>query len=143
VPRSPTRSSHCRPCGNRLRSLDLDDDDPDDDAEALEPPLLPVPVTLAPYVAWTPHVLPDPHGASQADLIAGLVEIVSAEGPIVGRRAYELYVRAAGGHRVHPSRRRSAEQIIGIAGMGALGKRHLTSATIGSRVGRGALHRFL
>ncbi|GIU88473.1 MAG: hypothetical protein KatS3mg009_2988 [Acidimicrobiia bacterium] len=63
-------------------------------------PKMPVSARLAPYVAWTAHPLPDPNSASQKELIAGLAEIVAVEGPIVARRAYELYVRAAGGQRV-------------------------------------------
>jgi very-short-patch-repair endonuclease len=55
---------------------------------------------LEPFVAWQPRRLPDPHTARLADLIGGLREIVAAEGPIVARRAYELYIRSTGGQRV-------------------------------------------
>src|SRR5581483_8293285 len=55
---------------------------------------------IVPFVAWASHPLPDPHTARLAELIGGLREIVAAEGPIVARRAYELYVRSTGGQRV-------------------------------------------
>jgi very-short-patch-repair endonuclease len=55
---------------------------------------------LAPHRAWPPHRVPDVHSASQWDLIEGIVDIVTGEGPVVTVRVYELYLRASGGHRV-------------------------------------------
>lgn len=40
------------------------------------------------------------HSASQWDLIKGIVDIVTGEGPVVTVRVYELYLRASGGRRV-------------------------------------------
>jgi very-short-patch-repair endonuclease len=57
-------------------------------------------VALPPYRAWTPHTLPHPDVTPLPVVIAGLQEIVAAEGPIHAGRAYRLYNRAAGGHRV-------------------------------------------
>jgi hypothetical protein len=47
-----------------------------------------------------PHAVPDPHSASLQELMEGLIEIVAAEGPIICRRAYLLYNRAAGNARL-------------------------------------------
>ena len=55
---------------------------------------------LAPHRAWPPHHVPDVRSASQSDLIKGIVDIVTSEGPVVTVRVYELYLRASGGHRV-------------------------------------------
>jgi len=57
-------------------------------------------VRLEPYRGWTPSNLKDATAAGQSEIIAGLVDIVAAEGPVLGSRAYLLYVRAAGGQRV-------------------------------------------
>ncbi len=58
------------------------------------------PITLAPYSTWTLRPVPDPHSASLSELIDVLIEIVSAEGPMVCRRAYSLYNKAAGNSRL-------------------------------------------
>ena len=61
----------------------------------------PTPVTvMAPFVAWIPRPLPDPRTASQAELIDAMEEIISAEGPILARRLYQLIVKASGGQRL-------------------------------------------
>jgi very-short-patch-repair endonuclease len=52
------------------------------------------------FEAWKPHYLPDPRTARQSELIDAMVEIVSAEGPILSRRLYQLIVKASGGKRV-------------------------------------------
>jgi len=52
------------------------------------------------YCSWEQRLLPDPHTASMAEVMDGLVEIIGAEGPIVSRRAYALYNKAAGGSRL-------------------------------------------
>jgi very-short-patch-repair endonuclease len=62
---------------------------------------------LLPYQAWTPRQLPHPDTASQRDIVAGLLEIVAAEGPIHAHRAFRLYTQAAGGSRVGPEMRRT------------------------------------
>jgi very-short-patch-repair endonuclease len=55
---------------------------------------------LLPYQAWAPRALPDPDTAPLTEVIAGLREIVAAEGPVHAQRAYRLYAVAAGGSRV-------------------------------------------
>ena len=57
-------------------------------------------INLAAYKPWMPHPMADPHSASLQELMEGLVEIVTAEGPIICRRAYLLYNRAAGNARL-------------------------------------------
>ncbi len=52
------------------------------------------------YDQWMPRPLPDPHSASLTELMEGLIEIVSVEGPVICRRAYALYNRAAGNSRL-------------------------------------------
>ena len=63
--------------------------------------------SLLPYHAWASRPLPHPDTASLPVIIAGLQEIVGAEGPIHAERAYRLYILAAGGQRVGPDIRRT------------------------------------
>ena len=78
---------------------------------------------LAPHRAWQAHLVPDAHGALQWAIIEGIVDIVSGEGPVVTDRAYELYVRASGGHRVTKPVRHALDQATAAAlGRGLLDK---------------------
>ena len=52
--------------------------------------------TLAEYHPWRPHALPDPLDTEPRALIESLLEIVRAEGPVMGARAYELRLEASG-----------------------------------------------
>jgi hypothetical protein len=52
-------------------------------------------------------VLPRPDTAPLPAVLAGLQEIVAAEGPIHAQRAYRLYTLAAGGRRVGTEMRRA------------------------------------
>jgi hypothetical protein len=56
-----------------------------------------VQLELEPYTAWTAHAVPDPRSAGREAIGPVLLEIVSAEGPILADRAYRLYVKASGG----------------------------------------------
>jgi very-short-patch-repair endonuclease len=58
------------------------------------------PLILAPYSQWLTRPVPDLHAASLSELIDVLIEIVSAEGPVVCRRVYSLYNKAAGYSRL-------------------------------------------
>jgi hypothetical protein len=51
-------------------------------------------------VPWLLHPVPDPHSASLSELIEVLIQIVNAEGPVVCRRVYSLYNKAAGNSRL-------------------------------------------
>lgn len=55
---------------------------------------------LSPYRQWAAGPLPDARTAKACEIVDGLVGIVTTEGPVVASRAYEVYVRASGGHRV-------------------------------------------
>jgi hypothetical protein len=56
---------------------------------------------LAPYRAWLPHQVPDVRDSSrQQVVIKEIIDIVTAEGPAITERVYELYLRASGGIRV-------------------------------------------
>jgi len=55
---------------------------------------------MAAYKQWVMHPVPDPHSASLQELMEGLIEIVAAEGPVICRRVYLLYNRAAGNGRL-------------------------------------------
>ena len=57
-------------------------------------------LTLAPYEEWTSEIAQDPNSASLQELMQGLIDIVAVEGPMVCRRAYRLYNRAAGNVRL-------------------------------------------
>ena len=59
-----------------------------------------VPDFAKPYRRWTPRRLPDPRFAPPRDVVPPLVEIINAEGPIICRRAYQIYARAVGIRRV-------------------------------------------
>ena len=94
------------------------DGDERDDA-SLEKPRIPASgapadnrtsTSLLPYHAWTPRPLPHPDSAPLPVIIAGLQEIVGAEGPIHAERAYRLYILAAGGQRVGPDIRRTFQK---------------------------------
>lgn len=67
-------------------------------AEQLEFSAVPsVPGLLAPYVSWSVRSLPDPRTLDGLEPVAAaLQEIVSAEGPMSARQAYQVYCQAAG-----------------------------------------------
>ncbi len=67
---------------------------------SLQPPNIPAGVTLHPYTNWKSHPVPDPREAKPSAILAGLEEIVAAEGPISCDRAFFLYAKAAGYQRL-------------------------------------------
>lgn len=66
-----------------------------------------------PYAAWQGGGLPDPRTAPVAEVVAHLLEIVTAEGPITADRAYRLYIRGAGSSKVTQRARAPMEQALG------------------------------
>jgi very-short-patch-repair endonuclease len=56
--------------------------------------------TVPAYRAWAGTDVPDPRYARQGDLVAILLDVVAAEGPVLARRAYRLMLQAAGFHRL-------------------------------------------
>jgi transcriptional regulator with XRE-family HTH domain len=63
-------------------------------------------LTLAPFRPWAGRPLPSPLAVSRPELIASLVEIAGAEGPIVGARLYALRVASAAIMSLTPELRR-------------------------------------
>jgi AAA domain-containing protein len=55
---------------------------------------------LEPYRAWEPRPLGDPRATPRPLIMAAMLEIIAAEGPMVAGRAYALYNRAAGGRKL-------------------------------------------
>jgi len=58
------------------------------------------PVALEPYRAWPARAVGDPRGTPRPEIMAALLEIVGAEGPMLASRAYALYNRASGGRKL-------------------------------------------
>lgn len=52
--------------------------------------------TLVEYHSWRVRKLPDPRDVEPRALLESLLEIVTAEGPVMGARVYELRLAAAG-----------------------------------------------
>ncbi len=57
-------------------------------------------VVLEPYDAWESRPLGDPRSTPRPEIMAAILEIVTAEGPMRATRAYGLYNRAAGGKKL-------------------------------------------
>ena len=57
-------------------------------------------VALAPYGGWEPRPTPDARDAGRHKVDPVLLEIIAAEGPVLADRAYGLYNRASGGHKL-------------------------------------------
>ncbi|HEX8103069.1 MAG TPA: AAA family ATPase [Solirubrobacteraceae bacterium] len=69
------------------------------------PALVPAPApparaVLEPYRAWAPRPAGDPRGTPRPQIMAAILEIVAAEGPMLASRAYALYNKAAGGKKL-------------------------------------------
>lgn len=65
----------------------------------------------ASYHHWdTSTVLPDPNSAQSSERQEALRRIVEVEGPIVGTRLYQLYVKSSGGSKVGSAIRRKLNQ---------------------------------
>ena len=66
-----------------------------------------------PYAVWQGGGLPDPRTAPVAQVVAHLLEIVTAEGPVTADRAYRLYIRGAGSSKVTQRAKAPMEQALG------------------------------
>ena len=66
-----------------------------------------------PYSPWQGGGLPDPRTAPVAQVVAHLLEIVTAEGPVTADRAYRLYIRGSGSSKVTQRARAPMEQALG------------------------------
>jgi very-short-patch-repair endonuclease len=66
------------------------------------------------YVAWQEEQLPDPRTASVEEMLPGLRKIIEVEGPMLAMRAFQLYARAAGLHRVRGATRSRLETTLAL-----------------------------
>ena len=64
------------------------------------------------HAAWQGGGLPDPRTAPVAQVVAHLLEIVTAEGPVTADRAYRLYIRGAGSSKLTQRARAPMEQAL-------------------------------
>ena len=69
------------------------------------------PLALEPHRCWPSRRLPDPIQAEPKDLLRILVEIVAAEGPVIGARVYAVWLDAAGGLDETMERRKKLNRI--------------------------------
>ena len=58
------------------------------------------PIALDPYREWEARELGDPRSTRRPELMAALLEIVAAEGPLTATRALTIYNRASGGRKL-------------------------------------------
>ena len=57
-------------------------------------------IALDAYRSWTPQATGDPRTTPRPQLMAALLEIIGAEGPMLASRAFALYNRASGGKKL-------------------------------------------
>ncbi len=110
-PPAPERWMELRPEPDRA-SGDRASGAPDGRGETTAPAYDPA-AGPGPHVAWQGGGLPDPRTAPVAQVVAHLLEIVTAEGPITADRAYRLYIRGAGSSKVTQRARDPMEQALG------------------------------
>jgi AAA domain len=67
---------------------------------AVAPAVKPAEIVLEPYTAWEPRPVGDPRATPRPRLMAVMLEIIAAEGPMRASRAYALYNRASGGKKL-------------------------------------------
>jgi hypothetical protein len=64
-------------------------------------------VTKENYVEWTPTRLADPRAATAEQIIHGMEQIISAEGPVMASRVFRIFSRAGGLNRIYDETKRS------------------------------------
>ncbi|MDA2931365.1 hypothetical protein MYX84_15710 [Acidobacteria bacterium AH-259-O06] len=69
-------------------------------------------VVLQPYRSWEAQTLTDPRTAATDEVIRGLVEIISVEGPMLPYRAYQILARSAGIARVRQTLRERFDECL-------------------------------
>lgn len=75
-------------------------------ASSPAPSIAPEADTPAPYVPFEGVAGPDPRDCSAMSVADGLVRIVDVEGPMLAKRAYDLYLRSNGIRRLGPELKR-------------------------------------
>ncbi|NUM56502.1 MAG: AAA family ATPase [Candidatus Hydrogenedentes bacterium] len=73
------------------------------------------PTDQAPYVNFNGEVGPDPRDASPARVADGLCRIVSIEGPMLAKRAYDIYLRGTGIKRMGGELKRTMNRALQLA----------------------------
>ena len=93
-------------------------DDRDNDEEGLFNKRGKNPVStleMRPFQRWRSRRFPEVNSSPHSAIAAGIVEIVSAEGPVVASRVYELYLRASGKGRMRKEERSALNQAVAFA----------------------------
>ena len=75
-------------------------------------PVTPVPNRAVPYVAFEGPAGPDPRHSTPAQVAEGLCRIIDTEGPLLGKRAYNLYLRGIGITRMGGELKRSMNRAL-------------------------------
>jgi len=115
-PPAPERWMELRPVpGGRPGEIDADDGPAgtDGSGDGTADPAYDPAAGPRPYNPWQGDGLPDPRTAPVAQVVAHLLEIVTAEGPVTADRAYRLYIRGAGSSKVTQRARAPMEQALG------------------------------
>lgn len=88
----------CQPTSIKPKTKDPSKETPGPGEKDLTPSF------MEPYRTWAPKPLPDPRSVAIYDLTSGIVEIITTEGPMLCRRAYRAYMKAAGIRDVEPQK---------------------------------------
>ena len=75
-------------------------------------PVTPVPNRAVPYVAFEGPAGPDPRHSRPAQVAEGLCRIIDTEGPMLAKRAYNLYLRGIGIARMGGELKRSMNRAL-------------------------------
>lgn len=69
-------------------------------------------VNLAPFQIWEPRKLADPRGASAAQFMHGLCDILAVQGPMQGLHLFQTYAKAGGLIKITTSVRGRFERVV-------------------------------
>ncbi|MGD9983458.1 MAG: AAA domain-containing protein [Porticoccaceae bacterium] len=75
-------------------------------------PVPALPPGAARYVAFEGHAGPDPRETTITTVAAGLRRIIETEGPVLAKRAYDIYLRGCGVHRMGPELKKSMNRAL-------------------------------
>ncbi|MGB5147006.1 MAG: AAA domain-containing protein [Porticoccaceae bacterium] len=75
-------------------------------------PVPALPPGAARYVAFEGHAGPDPRETTIATVADGLRHIIETEGPILAKRAYDIYLRGCGVRRMGPELKKSMNKAL-------------------------------
>jgi hypothetical protein len=86
---------------------------------------------LADYIAFSGAAGPDPRAATLGEVADGLRQIIDIEGPMIAKRAYEIYLRGCGIRRLGGEMRRTMNSALA----NAIREGHVMSDNVTSRGG--------